>query len=245
MSVVRLAVRTLGELSITLGVLLLLFLGWQLFWTDVVADRAQQATADALTQQWAADLPPSQTDDPAPGAPAPADEAAGPDAEAVLANLPGQAIALLRVPAFGEDYVRPVLAGTDGEVLKEGIGHYDGTAMPGEVGNFAVAGHRTTYGAPFNPIEELSVGDPVVVETAQEYFVYRVQSSSVVLPSQVGVIAPVPDRPGETPTTALLTMTTCHPMFSARERYIVHAVLESTTPRAEGPPAVLAAAGVG
>lgn len=263
MRALRLVVRSLGELSITLGALLLLFLGWQLFWTDVVADRAQQATTDALIEQW--DAAGSGTD--GTGTSDSGTEGSGPgdgvgdgdgtdasdssgavtdeQAEAVLRDLPSQALALIRVPAFGADYARPVLAGTGTDVLKQGIGHYAGTAMPGEVGNFAVAGHRTTYGAPFNPIAELQAGDPVVVETADSYYVYRVERHQVVLPGEVEVIAPVPDRPGEQPTEAVLTMTSCHPMFSARERYIVHAVLESSSPRSDGPPAVLAAAGVG
>ncbi len=130
-------------------------------------------------------------------------------------------------------------------MLQAGVGHYDGTALPGDVGNFAVAGHRTTWGAPFNPIAELVDGDAVVVETAEEFHVYRVAATEIVLPTDVRVIAPVPSLPGEEPTEAWLTMTSCHPMFSARQRYVVHASLESSTPRVDGPPAALQAAGVG
>ncbi|WP_336921502.1 class E sortase [Aquipuribacter sp. SD81] len=238
MSLARGAVRVSGELLMTTGVLLLLFLAWQLWWTDVEADRAQARTTAALERQWqAAAAEPAEPEGTAPA------EAPAPPAEPVLASLPTEAVALLRVPAFGEDYVRPVVAGTGELELQQGVGHYDGTADPGEVGNFAVAGHRTTYGAPFNPIAELRPGDPVVVETATEFHVYRVERSEIVLPTDVEVIAPVPDRPGEEPTEAWLTMTSCHPMYSARERYVVHALLESTTARADGPPAVLAGAG--
>ncbi|MFC5381228.1 class E sortase [Aquipuribacter nitratireducens] len=236
----RLLVRTTGELVMTLGVLLLLFLAWQLWWTDVEADRAQARTTAALEEQW--DALASGQDGAAPARPEPAAEPDPVAADPVLAALPSEAVALLRVPAFGDDYVRPVVAGTGELELQQGIGHYDGTAGPGEVGNFAIAGHRTTYGAPFNPIAELRTGDPVVVETATEFHVYRVQASRIVLPTDVEVIAPVPDRPGEEPTEAWLTMTSCHPMFSARERYVVHALLESSTPRADGRPDVLAAA---
>ena len=261
MNAVRTVVGGVGEILVTAGALVLLFLAWQLWWTDVVADRAQDRTTEALLEQWDAaggsDLP-GQDGDPAPvqpggsslapepdGPPGPGEQAQVEQA-AALAELPARAVALLRVPAFGDGWVRPVLEGTGTAVLQQGVGHYAGAAQPGQVGNFAVAGHRTTYGAPFGPIADLVAGDPVVVETASEFHVYRVTDSQVVLPGDVEVIAPVPDRPGEAPTQAFLTMTSCHPMFSARERYVVHALLESSSPRTDGPPAVLAAgAGVG
>jgi sortase A len=108
------------------------------------------------------------------------------------------------------------------------------------VGNFAVAGHRVTYGRPFNRVEELAPGDPVVVETREGWFVYRVRDTLIVTPDRVDVIEPVPQRPGAEPTERLLTLTTCHPMFSARERYIVHAVFDTWQPRAAGEPVALA-----
>jgi len=235
--VIRVLVRGFGELLVTAGALVLLFLVWQLVWTDVVADRAQTRTTDALEQQWDAA---AEGDRPQVVA-----EVDAPEAGAVVADLPSDVVAVLRVPRFGEDYVRPVLEGTGELVLQDGVGHYDGAALPGEVGNFAIAGHRTTWGAPFNPIADLVDGDAVVVETAEQFHVYRVASTEIVLPTDVRVIAPVPSRPGEEPTEAWLTMTSCHPMFSARERYVVHALLESSTPRADGPPVALQAAGVG
>ena len=253
MRAARAVVGGLGELMVTAGVLVLLFLSWQLWWTDVVADRAQDRTTEALLQQWDADA-----DAGADAGPVGAGQAGGGGEQvdeetqqrdqqdaAVLSVLPGEALAVMRVPAFGAGWVRPVLAGTGTEVLQQGVGHYDGAALPGEVGNFAVAGHRTTYGAPFGPIADLVVGDAVVVETATEFHVYRVTGSQIVRPGDVEVIAPVPDRPGEQPTQAVLTMTSCHPKFSARERYVVHALLETSTPRDAGPPAVLTAGGVG
>ncbi len=241
LQVIRALVRGFGELLVTAGALVLLFLVWQLFWTDVVADRAQTRTTDALEQQWDAAAAAEQPDvDAEPGP-----EVDAPEATAVVADLPSDVVAMLRVPRFGADDVRPVLEGTGELVLQDGVGHYDGAALPGEVGNFAIAGHRTTWGAPFNPIADLVDGDAVVVETAEKFHVYRVAATVIVLPTDVRVIAPVPSRPGEVPTEAWLTMTSCHPMFSARERYVVHALLESSTPRTDGPPAALQAAGVG
>jgi sortase A len=109
--------------------------------------------------------------------------------------------------------------------------------MPGQVGNFAVAGHRTTYGRPFNTIDKLRKGDVIVVETKTSYIVYAVDRHVIVTPSQVEVITPVPQHPGVTPTEAWMTLTACHPEYSARERYVVFAKLLRTIPRASGLPA--------
>ena len=220
----------LGELLVTLGVLVLAFVGWQLWWTDLVGNRAQ---ADIVTNlHW--------TPVPTPGA------ATGPtvdkrhDASPPIAE-PGHEVtfATLLVPRWGSDYDRPVSEGVDraGVLDRLGIGHYPGTAMPGDVGNFAISGHRTTYGKPFNRIAELQVGDALVVRTADLWFVYRVASTEIVLPSKVAVIAAVPDKPGEAPTERMITLTTCNPMFSARERFVVHGVLDYWIPASAGFPA--------
>ncbi|WP_432573096.1 class E sortase [Kineococcus sp. SYSU DK005] len=231
---IRRAVGVLGELLVTAGVLTLLFVVWQLYWTDLTSGRAQAATVSSLEQRWDAA--------PAPAAPEPA--ASGPVVPDVDQSPPtGDAFAIAYVPRFGADYAVPVVEGIDAEELEEGIGHYPGTAMPGEVGNFAIAGHRVTYGKPFNRVAELREGDAVVVATAERWYTYRVRRWRIVSPTAVEIVAPVPDRPGERPTEAWLTMTACHPMHSARQRYIVYAQLESVQDRAAGPPASLAAAG--
>jgi sortase A len=220
-----------GELLITLGLLLLLFVAWQLWWTDVVADAQQEQIATDLRDGWSdnrgEDTPPSEPQGDPPPVAEPED---------------GEAFALVHVPRFGEGYqARPVIEGTSLDLLENGVGHYDGTALPGGVGNFAVAGHRVTYGKPFNLIAELDEGDAVVVETADTWFTYRVRSSTIVTPDRVDVVAPVPEQPGAVPTERLMTLTACHPMFSARERYVVYAVLESWQPAANGPPSSLEA----
>ena len=236
MRALRAVVHGIGELFITLGVLLLLFVAWQLWWTDVVAGRAQEQTARELEQTWK----------PQAGGAAgpPVARAADPGKGATLAQIPmGRAFALIRVPRFGRDYVRPILQGTELSVLDEGVGHYDTSAGPGQVGNFAVAGHRVTYAKPFNQIAELQSGDAVVVETRTTYYVYRVVGHTIVTPDRVDVVDPVPERPGAVPTTAMMTMTACHPEFSARERYVVYSALSQTVPKASGKvPAVLTAA---
>ncbi len=239
----------LGELLVTLGVLMGLFVVWQLWWTDVVAGRAQaQIVADL---GWQSALP-------APTADATALPTTGPAADPTATPSPPAPIeyrtaapviaepkhavtfAVMYVPRWG-DKAMPVSEGTTKhDVLDaKGIGHYVGTAMPGAIGNFSVAGHRTTYAKPFNRIAELQVGDPIVVRTRDTWYVYRVTSSQVVRPWQTDVIDPVPSEPGATPTTAMMTMTTCHPMYSASERYVVHSELDYWMPASEGTPVEL------
>ena len=209
-----------GEVLVTLGVLLLLFTAWQLWWTDVVANRVQAQIVQTLE------------DDFVHGTPAPL----GRNGIPAAIGKDG-AFAVIRVPRFGADFARPVIDGTGRPVLALGIGHYRGTAGPGQVGNFAVAGHRTTYGRPFHTIETLAHGDRVVVETAARFYVYEVTSHEIVRPWEVGVIAPVPDRPGAPPTQKMITLTSCHPKCSARQRFVVHGRLVADVPRAQWDPA--------
>ena len=223
MKALRWGVRSLGEVFITVGLLLFLFIAWQLWWTDVTANREQTVTIHALEKGFG---------------PAGLPERGNPDPVATLTKVPfGEAFAIMRIPRFGADYARPVLQGTDPDTLTKGIAHYPGTAFPGQVGNFAVAGHRTTYGKPFSDIELLKKGDIIVVETKASYVVYAVDRYVIVTPDQVEVIAPVPQDPGARPTQAWLTMTACHPRYSASQRYVVFAKLVKKIPRASGLPA--------
>jgi sortase A len=226
MRALRWVVHTLGEVLITVGLLLLLFVAWQLWWTDVTANREQAGTIHALERGFGPAGVPGHGH---VGAAKPV---------ATLRNIPfGEAFAIVRIPRFGADYARPVLQSTDHDTLTKGIGHYLDTAMPGLVGNFAVAGHRTTYGQPFNSIALLQRGDVIVVETKASYIVYAVDRHVIVTPDHVDAIAPVPQHAGVQPTQAWMTMTTCHPEFSASQRYVVFAKLVKVIPRASGLPA--------
>ncbi|MGY1683242.1 class E sortase [Geodermatophilus sp. SYSU D01176] len=217
----RTAARGAGQLLLTVGYVLLLFVVHELWVTDLQSNARQDELTAELREEWTA----------------------GP--AAVPAELQGgEAFAMLHIPRLGADYARAVVEGTGTEELEQGPGHYPGTAMPGEQGNFAVAGHRVGRGSPFLEIDELREGDPIVVETADSWFVYRVlgpaeqvPGQQVVSPSDVSVIAPTPGGPADgSPTGAYLTLTTCHPEYSARQRLIVHAVLESgPVPRAAAP----------
>ena len=232
-----------GETLVTLGVVIGLFVAWELWWTDLSANRAQ---ADIVANlNW--DDPTVEPSDVSVGPTVSASPSSTPSAERidappVLAE-PAHAttFATIYVPRWGYDYVRPISQGTDKKGVLDplGIGHYNGSAMPGGWGNFAVAGHRTTYGKPFSGIEELVAGDAIVIRTEWVWYVYRVTSAQIVAPSNVGVIAPVPNEPGAAPNGRYLTLTTCHPKYSAAKRYVVHAEMAYWMTSISGPPAEL------
>lgn len=146
---------------------------------------------------------------------------------------------VIYAPRYGTDYVRTIAEGTEvWNVLNEGwFGHYEGVAGMGEVGNFAIAAHRTTYGAPMFAVDTFKVGDPVIVQSAEGWYVYRITETYVTLPTAIETIYPVPGSPaGTIPTQRWMTMTTCHPLYSAAERYIAHAIFDRFIPAGQMTP---------
>ncbi|GAB2574576.1 hypothetical protein GCM10027168_04360 [Streptomyces capparidis] len=220
--------RVLGELFITFGVLMLLFVVYQLWWTNVLAHKAANGTARALEEKWK-------------------DSGGGEDERAPGAFEPGEGFAILYIPKL--DVKTPVAEGIDKhKVLDKGlVGHYAGpqpalkTAMPWDKrGNFAVAGHRNTHGEPFRYINKLKPGDPIVVETQNTYYVYEMASLlPQTSPSNIGVIGPVPPESGFTEPGRYITLTTCTPEFTSRYRMIVWGKLVEERPRDEGKPDAL------
>lgn len=212
---------------VTAGVLLGLFVVWQLWWTDVQAGRVQ---ADLLASLDWPDPPGAAAQEASVGEPPPA-----------LTPGPGELLGLLYVPAWDAE-PRTILEGVDKPtVLDTGsAGHYPATAGPGQTGNFSLAGHRTTYGRPFSQIDVLEPGDPLVVRTDETWFVYEVTRSQIVQPHEVGVVAPVPQ--GSTDAGRYVTLTACHPRYSAAERYVVHGELVRWLPVSAGTPAELGSA---
>ncbi|WP_241038067.1 class E sortase [Blastococcus litoris] len=216
---VRKLVSVLSHAVLAAGVVVLLFVAYQVWVTDWASDREQERIADDLRHDWTAPVPPLEQPE------------------------FGEAFAFLHIPSFGPGWEpRAVVEGTDPEELADGPGHYVHSAMPGEPGNFAMAGHRVGLGSPFLDLDRLRPGDAVLVETADSWFTYRVTGAEVVHPSDVSVVAPVPGGPMDAePRGAFLTMTTCNPKFSNRERLVVHAELRSALSKADapsGPPAL-------
>lgn len=139
-------------------------------------------------------------------------------------------LAVIEIPRFGEDYRKWVMEGSDTSVLDTGVaGHYPGTAMPCQIGNFSISGHRSTYGKPFAQIQRLAIGDTIVVRTSTATCTYAVTSHHIVTPDRTEVIAEVPNQPGVSATEAMMTITTCHPWHSTSQRYVVHATLVEQT----------------
>lgn len=223
----------LGELMITVGVLLGLFVVWQLFWTDVQFARHQKEIFQELNWEAPKDTPAVQI----------------PTGDPPIIDEPeeGSIIGALYVPKFGADYEVAIAEGIDKRTIldKLGIGHYEDTAMPGDIGNFALAGHRVTYGKPFNKIAELEPGDSIIVlvdgkEQGKYWYVYEVTNSLIVDPDEIEVIQPAPKSmpltQGGTVAGRYITLTACHPMYSLKERYITHGELKYWLPFEDGTP---------
>jgi sortase A len=218
-----------GEVLITLGVVLLLFAAYEVWGRAAIIAGHQHDLDSQLEQQWAQQA----GDDPTVGTATPNPSAT----QKQLPPLPGDALGRLYLPRLGKYWV--VVEGVTAGDIAYAPGHYPGTALPGEVGNFSVAGHRSP--AIFWDLDQMEPGDPVVVETRTTWFVYKVTKSLIVAPTAIEVVAPVPEQPGATPTQAMLTLTTCNPKWDNYQRLIVHAVLEPdrTMAHSAGRPAEL------
>ncbi|TDC73453.1 class E sortase, partial [Streptomyces hainanensis] len=210
--------NVIGELFITTGALLLLFVAYQLWWTNVEARAHANDQREELERQWNDDENP-EVDPREPGA-----------------FSPGEGFAILYLPTL--DVRVPIAEGVaEDTVLNNGmVGHYteeDGlpTAMPwDEEGNVGLAGHRNTHGEPFRYINQLEPGDPIVVETGDAYYTYemtsRLDSTS---PSNTAVLDPVPDQGGFTDSGRYITLTTCTPEFTSTYRLIVWGEMTRST----------------
>ncbi|MFC7481949.1 class E sortase [Luedemannella flava] len=219
--VVRTGVRTLGELLITAGLVLLLFAAYEIWGKAVIVQQHQNDLDKQLAQIWGDSGDPSH----------------GPTTAAPSAGKapPGWAIARLYIPKLKKHWV--VVEGVSLADIKWAPGHYPKSAKPGELGNFAVAGHRSP--AIFWDLDKMNVGDEIVVETQTTFYTYRVTTRKIVKPTDVNVVAPVPGHPNEKPDTAMLTITTCDPKWDNYHRLIVHAVLKGSSPRKDGLPEAL------
>lgn len=223
-SVGVIASRVVGELFITLGVVMLLFVAYQLWWTNVIAQRQAGGAASDLQHSW--------------------EKGDGRDRDAG-AFSPGQGFAIIYIP--GLDVKAPIAQGTNKhKVLDRGmVGHYeDGAlraAMPWDrQGNFALAGHRNTHGEPFRYVNQLKPGDKIVVETKSTFYTYEMTTRlDQTSPANVRVIDPVPAGSGFTKPGRYITLTTCTPEFTSTYRMIVWGKMVDERPRSEGKPDAL------
>ncbi|MFF0568138.1 class E sortase [Streptomyces sp. NPDC004041] len=228
---VRLVVRTFSELCITAGTLIILFVVHLLFWTGVKAADAAEGEIDALRSRWARE--------PAAAAPPHPSASAKPSPPALYRD--GKPFATLHIPRFGSGWEWPVLENTEVTTLQKGLGHYRGTARPGDTGNFAVAGHRRTYGDPFKDFPQLRPGDAVVVNDGTRWFTYRIVKQPYrTVPTDTAVVDPVPRGSGFEGAGRYLTLTTCEPEWGSSHRLIAWAHLDATRPVSAGKPPELA-----
>ena len=228
----RRVLLTAAALSIAAGLGLLGYTGYQVW--DPGARQAQSQLIEQLHEQWAghpaAAGPPAAARGTAPGGTEPGGTAAAKPIELVT----GRPFALLRIPAFGAQWRFAVVEGTTLAQLAEGPGHVPGTQLPGEPGNFAVAAHDITAGNPFLHLGRLRKGDGIAVTTVNGTYQYRVLSERVVRYTDVGVLDPVPDEPGQQPVQQFITLLTCTPVTLAFTpwRIVVTGVLTGMTPAA-------------
>ncbi len=236
----------LGKTLIATGLLLFGFVAYQLWGTGIETARAQNSLENEF-EELLAGTPPT-TDAPVATVPAgsapvaslppesvPADSVPVAADPAPVASLPpvaeGDPIARLELPRLGVDKI--VVAGVEKNDLKKGPGHYPETPLPGQLGNSAIAGHRTTFGQPFFDVDKLENGDEIIVTTLAGRFVYRVTGQEIVSPSDYQVIATTD------PTLATLTLTSCHPKYTARERIIVYSELDVAASSADAADATI------
>lgn len=198
----------LGLVLVAAGLSVLGYVGWQLWGTTWVAQREHRAIVEQLEHRWHDERSHGST----------------------VRTGHGDAEAIVRIPKLGEDYAVPVLAGASEDSLAAGFGHLVGTARPGQVGNYAIAGHRVTHGEPLRHMDRLQPGDAVVVETARATYTYELLTAGDALevPFTAGwVLDPVPHNPtagGVQPPQArgqrLLTLTTCAELFHTDRRWV-------------------------
>lgn len=223
-------IGVIGELFITAGVVLLLFVAWQLWIGDIIYGAERNDQGHQLSEQWAQ----SGGDD----AEVETDEDGFPVPPAMDVPDDGERFGVMYVPRWGEDYAMPMAGGVTKPITLDpiGIGHYGDTEMPGQVGNFALAGHRTTFGKPFADIAELHAGDAIVVETEDGWYTYRFRTLEYVRPDETDVLLDVPQHPDVPANGRYITMTACSPKYSLVERIVAYGVFDSFQPRSEGEP---------
>ena len=231
MSVSR-VLNVIGRVLVGGGALVLLFTAYQLWGTGLFEAHSQSVLRSRIDQELpagaeqralriAASLRTQTTTTEPTGAPVLAPAASAP--------AEGQPLGVIQISSIGLDQV--VVEGVGTTDLRMGPGHYPGTPLPGQGGNAAIAGHRTTYGHPFYNLNVVKPGAPIVVTTRQGIFVYAAQSVNIVAPSDSQVLAPT--------AAAVLTLTTCNPRYSASQRLVVRAQLERSLlfPATTGTPA--------
>jgi sortase A len=211
---VRSYLRVVGEVLVTGGVIVALFMAYMFWGTALHEGNAQRRFASELGSQWAS-----------------------PDTSLALLGRPGhlalgRPFAFIRIPSFGPHWRFAIVQGTGLAQLALAPGHVPGTQRPGQLGNFAVAGHRVTAGNPFWSVPSMRAGELVFIDTVRGTYEYQVTGKpSWVSPGDTAMLAPEPGHPGQWPHRRLITLITCDPAWSGTSRVVVTGVLIKTMPR--------------
>ena len=193
-----------------MGAFVLYFLVYQLVGTNAVTNAGQTSLRKELQREWSAE--PAPKGDPKKAPP--------------RRVARGKALAVIDIPKIQLEN-KVVVEGVGRDELRKGPGHVPSTVPPGQPGTFGVSGHRTTYGAPFYRLDELEKGDTITVVTREAIYTYSVTRTAVVRPTDTQVLDNVRGPNGELKAT--ITLTTCHPRYSARQRLVVFGDLSLTT----------------
>ena len=230
-----------GRVLTAIGVILLAaglscfgYVGYQLYGTNFSSQQAYEQGRDQLRQQWESGDVSADTGDDQGDSGDKGKKNKKKDKPKKSKPVPGNAIALMSIPEIGLKEI-PILEGTTDQVLADGIGHYGNTALPGEVGNFAVAGHRITHGEPFRNLLEMDPGDEVIVETRDAIYTYEIDTvpkELTVNDTESWVLDPVPGESGVEPTEKLITLTTCQDLFHSPDRSVGFGKLVDTEKKA-------------
>jgi LPXTG-site transpeptidase (sortase) family protein len=215
--VIRTFVRGFGQTLITFGLVVLLFAGYEVYGKGFEVAAAQNKLEGGLDSAWA-------------------DKQRQEAVKAEVRPPLGAGMSRLYIPRLNKEWV--VVEGVRPQDIKHAPGHYPKSAMPGQEGNFAIAGHRMP--SVWWDLDLVRNGDALIVETKTDWIVYKVYKIQIVLPTAVGVVAPNPDRPGAAPTRKIITLTTCNPKWDNYERLVVHGELNRDLPKSMGEPAELA-----
>ncbi|NMM94723.1 class E sortase [Bifidobacterium oedipodis] len=223
----------LAEILITCAAICALYIVWQMWWTGVEAEQTQNETMQSVS--WSE---PGQDGEQVSVAQA---QEGDPPVQPESPQY-GDLIAQVYIPRFGENWHRNLVEGTTLEQLnRHGLGHYSTSQLPGQVGNFAIAGHRNGYGQPLGDVDKLQVGDAIIIRTQDYWYVYSYASYEIVLPTDVYVIGANPENPGAEATKRMITLTTCEPKYSTpTHRWISYGELKYWAKVSDGVPAELA-----
>lgn len=250
MGVVRKLIRGTAEVVFTLGLVGLLLCVHQLWWTNIESRAAAESRVNDLRDTWNDDTAPTVADpnvEPASVDPPYLDGSEGPDdvggdgaqdgTSTGAGTKRGDSFAIVYIPRLGKNYNKPIVEGTSLKSLAAGVGHYTYAPYtgPGQVGNFGLAGHRNGHGEPFRHLNRLRVGDYVVVETQNTWYTYQIRKGPYITkPSNGAVLSTAPPQLGLPPGEKLITLTTCDPEFTSKNRMVFWGVLTAEDPKRSG-----------